>query len=158
MRLGLTLLYRSYTSGGAWDAPFDMSMGMPTWAGFIRKDLPFQYEKALYPVTRYEQPQVSYISPEFLSLALHNLWESPFAEDFLWVWIMGTKKPSDFCDFLIFTSEASHTTTPSKKRNQNVTKGKNYFSELYMKLEIMLVIKEGWLTFMSWKDPYSQMP
>lgn len=51
-----------------------------------------------------------------------------------------------------------HHPSKKKKKNKNVTKRKNYFTELYMELEIMLVIKEGLLTFMIWKDPYSQMP
>lgn len=77
---------------------------------------------------------------------------------------MGRKKPSDFHDFFIFRKKLTtqtlsvHAPPQEKKRNKNVTKGKNYFSELYMELEITLVIKEGLLTFMTWKDPYSQMP
>lgn len=73
---------------------------------------------------------------------------------------MCRKKSSDFHDFFIFRTKLTTKTPPvqKKKKNKNVTKRKNYFTELYMELEIMLVIKEGLLTFMIWKDPYSQMP
>lgn len=75
--------------------------------------------------------------------------------------VNGQKKSSGFCDFLIFRTKQNTETTSSpkkKKKHKNVTRDENYFSGLSTELEITMVIKEGLLTFMSWKDPYSQMP
>lgn len=67
--------------------------------------------------------------------------------------------PSDFLIFrTMMTTQKTFAPIHPPKMNENVTKGKNYPSVLYMDSEITLVIREGLLTFMSWKDPYSQMP